>query len=130
MAKKVVLFPEIGRVKFYLHLRDRIVKCVSKYIFFVSNKKKHAHKNAKETKENRKTKEKEKVRENVLFAVNSICGKSNWIRRYRLWIALCTFNLRDQRTKTERVLKNNIIWKTFVYICLLYVEDGNQSKLM
>ena len=44
--------------------------------------------------------------------------------------ALCTFNLRDQRKKRERVLKNNIIWKTFVYICLRYVEDGNQSKLI
>ena len=57
--------------------------CIKIYIFR-SKKKKHAHKNAKETKENRKTKEKEKVRENVVLAVNSICGKLNGIGGYRL----------------------------------------------
>ena len=35
--------------------------------------------------------------------------------------ALCTFNLCDQPTKRERVLKNNKIWETFIYICILYV---------
>ena len=37
-----------------------------------------------------------------------------------------TFGLPDQRTKTERVLKNNKL----VYICLLFVQDKNQDMLM
>ena len=45
-------------------------------------------------------------------------------------LALCTFNLRDQQTKRERMLKNNKLWKTFVYICLLYVHDESQDMLM
>ena len=72
MAKKVVLFPEIVRV--------------IKINIFSFKQKKHAQeKHAKETKENRKTKKtkkekKEKVGENVVVAVNSICGKSKGIR--------------------------------------------------
>ena len=57
-------------------------------MFFVSNKKKHPHKQkAKETKENRKTEEtkKEKEKGNVA-ALHIICGKSNGVRRYRLTI--------------------------------------------
>ena len=64
MAKKVVLFPEIVRV-------------IKIYIFCFKHKKQAQEKHAKETKENRKT---EKVRENVVVAANSICGKSNGIR--------------------------------------------------
>ena len=44
--------------------------------------------------------------------------------------ALRTFNLRDQPTKRERVLKNTKVWKTFVYICLLYVQNENQHTLI
>ena len=38
--KKVVLFPEIGRVKFFYHSHDRIVECVSEYIFLIKITKK------------------------------------------------------------------------------------------
>ena len=41
--------------------------------------------------------------------------------------ALCTFNLRHQPTKRERVLENTKLWKTFAYICLLCVQDDNQN---
>ena len=40
--KKIVLFPKIGRVKFFCYSPARIVGCVSEYIFFVlknTNKK-------------------------------------------------------------------------------------------
>ena len=43
-------------------------------------------------------------------------------------IALCTFNL--VIIKAEHILKNNKLWKTFVYISLLYVQDENQDMLM
>ena len=39
---------------------------------------------------------------------------------------LCTFNLPDQPTKGQRVLKNNKL----VYICLIFVQDENQNMLM
>ena len=44
--------------------------------------------------------------------------------------ALYTFNLSYKPTKREPVLKNNKLMKTFVYICLLYVQDENQDMLM
>ena len=44
--------------------------------------------------------------------------------------ALCTFNLCDQPTKRERVLKNNKIWEAFIYICILYIYDENQNMLI
>ena len=37
--------------------------------------------------------------------------------------ALCAFNLRDQPIKWEHVLKSDKLWKAFVYICLLFVQD-------
>ena len=37
--------------------------------------------------------------------------------------ALCIFNLRDQLNKVRERTKNNELWKTFVYICLLNVQD-------
>ena len=47
---------------------------------------------------------------------------------------LCTFNLRDQPTKRdrerERALKNNKLWRTCAYICLLYIQGKNQDMLM
>ena len=56
--KKVVLFPEIGRVNFFFyHLPAHIVEIVSKYIFFVSKKKekkKHRHTNRQKGKEPKK----------------------------------------------------------------------------
>ena len=66
-------------MKFLHHLRACIVEYVSEYIFFVSNKKTHTHKQkAKESKENRKTKDtkEEKEKENV---VTKICGKTNCV---------------------------------------------------
>ena len=52
----------------FFHLPARIVARVSEYIFFVSNKKVHREKIAKETKESRKTKEtkEEREKENVV----------------------------------------------------------------
>ena len=41
--------------------------------------------------------------------------------------ALYTFDLCDQSANEELVLKNNKLCKTFVYICLLYVQDENQD---
>ena len=43
---------------------------------------------------------------------------------------LYTFNLRDQQTKRDRVLKNNKIWKAFAHTCLLCDQDKNQFLLM
>ena len=43
--------------------------------------------------------------------------------------ALCTFNLRDQQTKRERMVKTINFGKK-VYICLLYVHDESQDMLM
>ena len=39
-------------------------------------------------------------------------------------------NLLCALTKREQMLENNQLWKTFVYICLLYVQDENQDMLM
>ena len=119
MAKKVVLFPEIVRV-------------IKIYFFCFKQKKNAQEKHAKETKENRKTKKKKKKKKRLekmvlmllTVFVENLTGYDDIVCEF----VLCTFNLRDQRTKRERVL--NIIWKTFVYICLRYVEDRNQSKLI
>ena len=75
------------------------------------------------TRRNQKKKEKGNV-----VTVNNICGKSNEIRWYGSRI--CSLYLRDQLRKRERVLINNKLWKTFAYICLLYVQDENQDMLM
>ena len=50
--KKVVLFPEIGRVKFFCHLPARMVGCVSEYIFIFCFKK-HTNKKQNKVKKNR-----------------------------------------------------------------------------
>ena len=42
--------------------------------------------------------------------------------------ALCTFNLHDQPTKWQRVLKSNKLWKTFLHICLRFVQNENQDR--
>ena len=48
-----------------------------------------------------------------------------------IWeFALCTFSLRDQLTKRQRVWKNSKLWKAFVYICLPSIQDENQDMLM
>ena len=39
-------------------------------------------------------------------------------------------NLGDHPIKWEHKLKNNRLWKAFVHICLLFVQDENQDKLM
>ena len=45
----------MAKWKYFYHLPASIVECVSKYMFFVSEKYKHVHKqNAKETKEEKK----------------------------------------------------------------------------
>ena len=49
--KKVVLFTEIGRAKFFYHLPARIVEIVSEYIFFVSEKKKERKKHRQKNKQ-------------------------------------------------------------------------------
>ena len=41
-------------------------------------------------------------------------------------LVLCTFNLPDQPTKRECMLKNNKL----VYVCLLFVQHENQDMLM
>ena len=41
--------------------------------------------------------------------------------------ALYTFDLCDQPANEELVLKKNKLCKTFVYICLFYVQDENQD---
>ena len=45
--KKVVLFPEIGRMKFFYRSPVRIVECTSEYTFLVSKKNKTQTKEAK-----------------------------------------------------------------------------------
>ena len=48
--KKVVLFPEIGRVKLFYHLPACIVECVLEYTFLISKNNKQTtkkHKNQK-----------------------------------------------------------------------------------
>ena len=112
--------------KLFHHLPTSVAQCVSEYIFFVSNKKTHSQK-AKETKENRKTKEikEEKEKENVVVVIVAVEKSVENLKRYDdiVWqFALCTFNLHDQPTKRERMLKNKL-WKIFEYICLLYIQD-------
>ena len=70
-------------------------------------------------------------------SVENLPGYEDITRQF----TLCTFNLRDQPTKRERererererrerVLKNNKLWRTCAYICLLYIQDRNQDMLM
>ena len=63
----------------------------------------------------------------MLLLLLTISAKN--LTRYNniIWqFVLCTFNLPDQPTKRERVLKNNIL----VYICLLFFQDKNLDMLM
>ena len=67
--KKLVLFPEVGQVKFFHHSPARIVECVSEYIFLISKNKQTSIKN----KDTKKAKEKEEKRissENRLEKIN------------------------------------------------------------
>ena len=48
----------------------------------------------------------------LTISVENLIGYDDIIWQF----ALCSFNLRDQQTKRELVLKNNKLWKTFVYI--------------
>ena len=45
--KKLVLFPDIGRVIFFFSLTRPQVKCVSEYIFLISKKQTNKQKNKK-----------------------------------------------------------------------------------
>ena len=58
----------------------------------------------------------------LAISVENLTGYNNILWQF----ALCTFNLPDQPTKSERVLKNN----QPVFVCLLYVQDENQDMLM
>ena len=97
-------------------------------IYFLFQTKEHTHsQKAKETKENRKTKEtkEEKEKENVVVVIVVVEKSVENLTRFDdiVWeFALCTFNLYDQPTKRERMLKNKL-WKIFEYIFLLYIQD-------
>ena len=71
-----MLFPEIGRVKFFYHSPARIVECVSNYIFLISGKKRQK---ALETKEEKIT------------SAENLAGYDDIVCEF----ALCTFNLLD-----------------------------------
>ena len=90
--EKLSCFRKSARWKFFHHLPAHIVECVSEYILFVSNKKKHRIKKQKKLKKIEKQKEanEEKEKENIVVA-NNICGKSNRIRWYRLTICFVCF---------------------------------------
>ena len=57
-------------------------------------------------------------------SVENVMGYDDIVSEF----APCTFSLRGQPTKRERVLKSKL-WKTFVCICLLYVHDENQINV-
>ena len=80
--KKVVLFPEIGRVNIFSSLtRLRSRMCIRIYIFCFKPKKNTQKQKAEKTKESRKIKEtKEEMEKENFIVVNNICGKSNWKR--------------------------------------------------
>ena len=54
--KKVVLFPEIGRWKFFHHSPARIVACVLEYTFLISKNNKQTTKKHKNQKKQKKLK--------------------------------------------------------------------------
>ena len=70
---KIVLFPEIGRVKIFYHSSALIVECVSEYIFLIKKK-------------NNKKQTKLKKKREYLTGYNDIVCE----------FALCTFNLLDR----------------------------------
>ena len=51
--KKVVLFPEISRVKMFYHSPARIVECVSVYIFSISKNKQESKEEKRICRQNR-----------------------------------------------------------------------------
>ena len=88
--------------------------------FFLFKKKTHTHTNKNKNKlKKRKKKTKGENDRKMSFlwtvSVENLTGYDNIICKF----ALCTFNLRDQETKWESVLKNTRLWKIFPYICLL-----------
>ena len=128
--KKVVLFPEIGRVKIFLSLTSPPSRvCIRIYIFCFKQKNIHRNK-TKETKENRKTKETKEETEKVNVVYTTSVENLTWYDDIVWQFALCTFKLYDQPTKWERVLKNSKHWKAFIYICLLFIQDEKQDMLM
>ena len=134
--KKLSCFRKSAGWNFFHHLPARIVECVSEYVFFVSKKqkkKKKPQRNKKQKKLEKIEKQKKptkKGRKKMLLlltiSVENLTGYGDIVWHF----ALCTFNLHDQPTKWERVLKNNKLWTAFVYICLLFVQGKNQDMLM
>ena len=101
--RKIVSFPEIGRVKVLLFQTTRKVECVSEFMFFVLKKTQtqaqthmhtkthththththtntHTHTHTHTHKQTNKKQNKLKKREKNVVFVNSISGKSNGIR--------------------------------------------------
>ena len=66
----------------------------------------------------------------LLLLTTSMEDLTDTMTGYVWQFALRTFNFFDQSTKWERELKNNKLRKTFAYICLIFVQDENQDKLM
>ena len=58
----------------------------------------------------------------LTMSVENFTGYNNIVWQF----ALCTFNLLDQSTKREQVLKDN----KRVYVCLLFVQDEDKNMLM
>ena len=117
---------EIGRVKIFHHLPARIVECVSEYKFLYKKKKKHHIYRSKKQKKLKKI-EKEKKPTKIgrkkkmllllTISVENVTGYDVVVWQY----ALCTFNLRDQLTKSERVQKTTNFGKhlyIFVYFLI------------
>ena len=79
--RKVVLFPEIGRVNIFYHSPGPIVECVSEYIFLIKKLPQVTRRpKAKETKE-----EKRISVANLMVYDDIVCK-----------FALCAFNLLDR----------------------------------
>ena len=104
--------------------------CIRIYIFCFKQK---THKNKKKKKlkkiEKQKKPKKKSKRKMLLLLivfVQNLAEYNNIICEF----ALFSFNLHDQPTKRERMLKNYKLWKTFVYNFEISVQKENQDMLM
>ena len=126
--------------KFFHHLPVRVVAFVSECIFFLSNKRNththtHTHtqrnKKIKKLKKIEKQKKPKKKRRNkdllllLTISAENVMGYDDSFDN--LFCVLLIYMISQKR---ERVLKSNKLWKEFVYICVLFVQDGNQVILM
>ena len=98
-------------------------------IYFLFQTKKHTHRNKKQKKlkkieEQKKPKEEEEKKFLLLLtiSVENLTGYNDIVWQF----ALCSFNLPDQPTKRESMLKNN----KHVYISLRFVQYEKQDMLM